>query len=119
MGVISKVPVTTLLPRKRMSATKRVLVGNASVLVIGGAGAVLAPATPAVAVVLVNYDGGTIHLGQSLQVGVWYQQFSGGPRQRRSAALTGFEDRGAHQVPRRLRVDSTAATAPGPAATAP
>ena len=29
-------------------------------------------------------------------------------RQRRSAALTGFEDRGAHQVPRRLRVDSTA-----------
>ena len=29
--------------------------------------------------VLVNYDGGTIDLGQSLQVGVWYQSFSGGP----------------------------------------
>jgi hypothetical protein len=79
MGVIRKNPVTTLLPRKRMSARKRVLVGTASVLVIGGAGAVLAPATPASAVVLVGYDGGTIHLGQSLQVGVWYQQFSGGP----------------------------------------
>ena len=65
--------------RKRMSARKRVLVGSASVLAIGGAGAVLAPATPASAVVLVNYDGGPIHLGQSLQVGVWYQQFSGGP----------------------------------------
>jgi hypothetical protein len=56
----------------------------AAVLVIGGVlvmgtGAVLAPATPASADVLVNYDGGTIHLGQSLQVGVWYQQFSGGP----------------------------------------
>jgi hypothetical protein len=73
-------PVTTPLPpRKRMSARKRVLVGTASVLVIGGAGAVLAPATPASAVVLIGYDGGTIHLGQSLQVGVWYQQFSGGP----------------------------------------
>jgi hypothetical protein len=45
--------------RKRMSARKRVLVGSASVLAIGGAGAVLAPATPASAVVLVNYDGGT------------------------------------------------------------
>ena len=30
-------------------------------------------------------------------------------RQRRSAALTGFEDRGDHQVPRRLRVEPTAA----------
>ena len=29
--------------------------------------------------VLVNYDGGTIHLGQSMQLGVWYQSFSGGP----------------------------------------
>jgi hypothetical protein len=28
-------------------------------------------------------------------------------RQRRSAALTSFEDWGDHQVPRRLRVDST------------
>ena len=45
--------------RKRMSARKRVLVGSASVLAIGGAGAVLTPATPASAVVLVNYDGGT------------------------------------------------------------
>ena len=38
-------------------------------------------------------------------------------RQRRSAALTGFEDRGDHQVPRRLRVDSTAG-GPGPTASA-
>jgi hypothetical protein len=30
--------------------------------------------------VLVNYDGGTIQLGQALQVGVWYQSFSGGPK---------------------------------------
>jgi hypothetical protein len=65
--------------RKRMSAGKRMLVGSASVLAIGSAGAMLAPAPPASAGVLVNYDGGTIHLGQSLQVGVWYQQFSGGP----------------------------------------
>jgi hypothetical protein len=70
---------TPLPPRKRMSARKRVLAGAATVLVIGGAGAMLAPATPASADVLINDDSGTIHLGQSLQVGVWYQQFSGGP----------------------------------------
>jgi hypothetical protein len=35
--------------RKRMSARKRMLVGSASVLVTGGAGAVFAPATPACA----------------------------------------------------------------------
>lgn len=45
-----------------------------------GAGATLVTAAPASADVLLNYDGGTIHLGQSMQVGVWYQQFSGGPR---------------------------------------
>jgi hypothetical protein len=79
-SIMQENPVTTPLPpRKRMSVRKRVLAGTATVLVIGGAGAVLAPATPASAVVLVGYDGGTIHLGQSLQVGVWYQQFSGGP----------------------------------------
>jgi hypothetical protein len=65
--------------RKRMSARNRVLAGAASVLAIGCAGAVLAAATPASADVLVNYDGGTIRLGQFLRVGVWYQQFSGGP----------------------------------------
>lgn len=44
------------------------------------AGAIaLTSAGAAGADVLVNYDGGTIHLGQSLQVGVWYQSFSGGP----------------------------------------
>lgn len=37
-------------------------------------------AAPASADVLVNYDGGTVRLGQSLDVGVWYQAFSGGPR---------------------------------------
>ena len=79
-SIMQENPVTTPLPpRKRISARKRVLIGTATVLVIDGAGVVLAPAPPASAVVLVNYDGGTIHLGQSLQVGVWYQQFSGGP----------------------------------------
>jgi hypothetical protein len=79
-SIIQENPVTTPLPpRKRMSARKRVLAGAATVLVIGGAGAMLAPATPASADVLINDDSGTIHLGQSLQVGVWYQQFSGGP----------------------------------------
>jgi hypothetical protein len=79
-SIMQENPATTPLPpRKRMSARKRVLAGTATVLVIGGAGAVLAPATPASADVLINDDSGTIHLGQSLQVGVWYQQFSGGP----------------------------------------
>jgi hypothetical protein len=76
---VSTLGTTPLPPRKRMSARKRVLAGTATVLVIGGAGAMLAPATPASADVLINDDSGTIHLGQSLQVGVWYQQFSGGP----------------------------------------
>ena len=44
-----------------------------------GAGAAIATAAPASAEVLVNYDGGSIYLGQSLKVGGWYQQFSGGP----------------------------------------
>jgi hypothetical protein len=44
-----------------------------------GAGAAIATAAPASAEVLVNYDGGTISLGHSLDVGVWYQEFSGGP----------------------------------------
>ncbi|HUK67209.1 MAG TPA: hypothetical protein VLW50_00385 [Streptosporangiaceae bacterium] len=43
-----------------------------------GAGMALAPA--ASADVLVNYDGGTIHLGQDMKVGVWYQAYSGGSR---------------------------------------
>jgi hypothetical protein len=64
---------------KRRRGPAKTLAGIAGVLVIGGATAVLAPATPASADVLVNYDGGTIQLGQSVQVGVWYQQFSGGP----------------------------------------
>jgi hypothetical protein len=38
-----------------------------------------ATATPAKADILVNYDGGTITLGQTLDGGVWYQSFSGGP----------------------------------------
>ncbi len=43
-----------------------------------GTGMALAPA--ASADVLVNYDGGTIHLGQDMKVGVWYQAYSGGSR---------------------------------------
>ena len=50
----------------------------AGAIVLAGAIA-LTSAGAASAEVLVNYDGGTIHLGQSLQVGVWYQSFSGGP----------------------------------------
>lgn len=50
---------------------------GAIVLAVGIA---LASAGSAGAAVLVNYDGGTIHLGQSLRLGVWYQSFSGGPR---------------------------------------
>jgi hypothetical protein len=50
----------------------------AGVVILAGAIA-LASAGAARADVLVNYDGGTIHLGQSLQLGVWYQSFSGGP----------------------------------------
>ena len=50
----------------------------AGAMILAGA-ITLASAGVAGADVLVNYDGGTIHLGQSLQVGVWYQAFSGGP----------------------------------------
>ncbi len=56
-----------------------VTTGALALAALAGAGAVFASATPASAAVLVNYDGGAIHLGQSLQAGVWYQQFSGGP----------------------------------------
>ena len=47
---------------------------------ISGLALAVGPASAASAVVLVNYDGGTIHVGQYMQVGVWYQQFSGGTR---------------------------------------
>jgi hypothetical protein len=47
-----------------------VILAGAIALTSGGA---------AKAEVLINYDGGTVHLGQSLQLGVWYQSFSGGP----------------------------------------
>ena len=49
----------------------------AGTIILAGAIA-LTSAGAAGADVLVNYDGGTIDLGQSLQVGVWYQSFSGG-----------------------------------------
>jgi hypothetical protein len=49
----------------------------AGAIVLAGAFA-LSTAGAAGAEVLVNYDGGTINLGQSLQLGVWYQA-SGGP----------------------------------------
>ena len=45
-----------------------------------GTGAVVAvTASPASADVLVNDDGGSISLGRHLVLGVWDQQFSGGP----------------------------------------
>lgn len=47
---------------------------------LAGTAAATAPAASAAsAEVLVNADGGTISLGHSLNVGVWYQKFSGGP----------------------------------------
>jgi hypothetical protein len=50
----------------------------AGAIILAGAIA-LTSAGAARADVLVNYDGGTIDLGQSLTLGVWYQSFSGGP----------------------------------------
>jgi hypothetical protein len=47
--------------------------------VLSGAGAVVASAAPASAEVLFNDDAGTIRPGQYVEVGVWYQQYSGGP----------------------------------------
>jgi hypothetical protein len=58
---------------------KKTVTKIAGAIILTGAIA-LTSAGAARADVLVNYDGGTIHLGQSLQVGVWYQSFSGGPR---------------------------------------
>jgi hypothetical protein len=51
----------------------------AGVIVLAGVMA-LTFAGAAKADVLINYDGGKIHLGQFLKLGVWYQSFSGGPR---------------------------------------
>jgi hypothetical protein len=67
-----------IMMRKPMRAL--VATGALTLATVSGAGAVLATATPASADVLVNYDGGTIHLGQSMRVGVWYQQSSGGSK---------------------------------------
>ena len=47
--------------------------------VLSAAGAAIVTAAPASAAVLVNADSGTIHLGQSLQVGVFDQPCRGGP----------------------------------------
>ena len=57
---------------------KMIAAGTLAVSAALGAGVAVAPA--ASAHVLVNYDGGTIRAGQYMQVGVWYQQFSGGTR---------------------------------------
>ena len=45
-----------------------------------GVGAVVLPASPASAVVLVNYPGTSVKVGHTFTVGDWYQQFSGGSR---------------------------------------
>ena len=47
--------------------------------VLPGAAIAVATATPASADVLINAMPGSLHLGQSMQAGVWYQQESGGP----------------------------------------
>lgn len=51
----------------------------AALTALSAAGTAIATAAPASAEVLVNDDAGTIRLGHSLEAGVWYQQFSGGP----------------------------------------
>jgi len=59
---------------------KAVIAAAALVLAaLSGAGAVAATAAPASAEVLINAMPDSIHLGQFMEVGVWYQQFSGGP----------------------------------------
>ena len=60
---------------------KKIIAATAIALTAAsGVGAAIATtASPASADVLVNYDGGSISLGRHLQLGVWYQQFSGGP----------------------------------------
>jgi hypothetical protein len=61
---------------------KKIIAATALALTAAsGVGAAIATAaSPASADVLVNYDGGSISLGRHLMLGVWYQQFSGGPR---------------------------------------
>ena len=51
----------------------------AALTALSAVGTAIATAAPASAEVLFNDDAGTIPLGHSLEVGVWYQQFSGGP----------------------------------------
>jgi hypothetical protein len=50
--------------------------GTLAVSAVLGAGVAAAPT--ASASVVFNYDGGTVHVGQYMQIGVWYQQYSGG-----------------------------------------
>jgi hypothetical protein len=64
------------------SVKARIAAAALMLAAMAGAGTVLtaaASAPSASADVLINYDGGTISLGHSLDVGVWYQSFSGGP----------------------------------------
>jgi hypothetical protein len=48
-------------------------------------GGVLAATVPASADVLVNQPASSVCVGKTFKVGVWYQQFSGGPRAYRVA----------------------------------
>jgi hypothetical protein len=90
-----------IMMRKPMKAL--VATGALALATVSCAGAVLATATPASADVLVNYDGGTIHLGQSMRVGVFLPAV-----QRRPERLLGRRmERLSAQVdfhPQRLRV---------------
>ena len=63
-----------------MKVRRLVAAGTIALMSAAGTGAVIATtASPASAVDLVNYDGGSISLGRHVILGVWYQQFSGGP----------------------------------------
>jgi hypothetical protein len=66
---------------KRLKA-KLAAVGLACLacLACTGIGAVILPATPASAMVLVNYPGTSVRVGHTFTVGDWFQQSSGGSR---------------------------------------
>jgi hypothetical protein len=56
------------------------LIAAAALALVTSAGALATTAGPAKADVLINYVSPSVHVGQSIEVGVWYQSFSGGPR---------------------------------------
>ena len=66
-------------PATQVELIMKRLIAAAALALVTSAGVLATTAGPASADVLINYVSPAIHLGQSIQVGVWYQQFSGGP----------------------------------------